>query len=732
MKYNYTFKDEGLGGMLRTPVVQAESFDSRSGIAHELLAPNGSGKSFLLDFIVHSLVEDVKLEPSQSWFLSPEKVGRVEFFKKKYHGQLEGELLLDAGDFVFRSKYQFGKPVKREFAKKGTETWQESSDSFLWKHVNLAYLVPQDPTERVKKLKSTLIIEIEDVANDYANWMAGLSVAISDACQEGQDVGALLEWKKRKENIAGEIGKKEKKLAAEKKRVAGSIALEELKKYKRELQKEVELTKELVKVEGLLSELPAPVQAPDTEKLSGKVQAARKSVGQHLFVAKIRGVVSLVADKSDQFQKDFKEISLVEDFEFVLVLIGWSGVTWAEGENCFVNEVQKSQAHVMRVIEGCEARRAEIDGLLDAKLAKESGQARVLHVLRQFISFIEDNRGDALSDLFQTKLGASRSVESIEQVLVNELRNLESENTRTKLSDELDEYFEGMGSALNDYKKECKKLAKAKSALRKAAEFRGDEYAARRGDLQAKKGDLKVALRKVDTARKSGLDKLNSFEFADWSDAKVRGRYLVAWEKAYKGADIAELRKFEADIKNLETEQSELARKIRLEERKPKDVLHGFAKNRAKLLDDLLNGFPAQLQSWQQGLRQGTLSADDMKLFGSLVSNKLGGVVRFAGKNVAVDYIDFLAEAFVLKEGGVIEFARLSGAQAGEVAFRLHVVPMLKSGKETILLFDEAGDMDGSTWRSIYDWMRPNKESIVFMLKVGAKEGDVSFSKVEL
>lgn len=732
MKYNYTFKDEDLGGMLRTPVVLAESFDPHFGVAHELLAPNGSGKSFLLDFIVHSLIEDVKLEPSQSWFLSPEKVGKVDFFKKKYDGQLEGELLLDAGEYLFRSKYEFGKSVRREFAKKGSDMWQESSDSFLWKHVNLAYLVPQDPTERVKKLKTTLIKEVQDVADDYANWTAGLSIAISDACMDGQDIGKLLEWNKRRKQISDEVDKKEEELVAEKRRVAGRIALEELKKYKRELQKEVELTKELLKVQGLLSELPAPIQAPDTEKLSTKVQAARKLVGQHLFVGKIRGVVSLVADKSEQFQKDFRDISLIEDFKFVLDLIGWSGATWAEGENCFINEVQKSQAHVMRLIEGCEARRAEIDDLLDAKLAKESGQARVLHVLREFISFIEDNRGDALSDLFQTKLGASKSVESIEQVLVKELRNLESENARTKLSDELDEYFEGIVLAFNDYKKECKKLVKAKSALLKAAEFRGDEYAAQRGDLNSKKGDLKIALRKVDAVRKSALDKLNSFEFADWSDAKVRQRYLVAWEKAYKAADMAQVRKLEEDIKNLGTEQSELARKIRLEERKPKDVLHGYAKNRAKLLDELLNGFPLKLQSWQQGLRQGTLSTEDMKLFGSFVSNKLGGVVRFDGKNHAVDYIDFLEESFVLKSGGVIEFARLSGAQAGEVAFKLHVDPMLESGRRTILLFDEAGDMDGDTWNSIYDWMRPNKDSIAFMLKVGAREGEVLFSKVKL
>lgn len=730
MKYEYKFIDADVNDKERLPIVSSESLNPGAGVIHHLLAENGEGKTWLLNYIMYSLVESPESSNDGKWSLSPEKQRQVKDFKQ-FDGQIEGYLSLDLEKIEVRSRYELGQSVKREYRLKSGGNWSDLSDTVLRRHLNLAYLVPMEPAKRVGKIKTQLIENVGLMKAGDGAWARDLLMKIREASREGRNQSQIDNWRERIRGLEGKIESCNNDLQKHQKEVSGLLALKSCQNLNKLLVSIDEASKKLLNVKAKLDSLPKLEPKPDMVKITADLENVQQSVHNCSLLKKLRKLVALCADQSDSVQRDFKAVRLVEDARNIIDLLSPNNVPSDIDESPFVAFDPRSVS-VVRQVPRFEGRRNELMMFFDSHFQSESSDAKILDFLKAFVSLVEQYRDEkAFDTVLKDKLGATVGVEGLERTLVAEINRVGSGNIRLELDEEMNECLSGLVEAVADYEKSCKKYVRVKDKLSKAANHT-DPHAAERVSLRGESVALRAKIDEYNSKRRNLSDDLNGFQQDDWTKKEVIAKYEKIWQRAFSNVDTGAFDRCKKKLSDAKEEKALLEGKVESELRKPEDVLEGWRKVQAKQISDIVKGFSQQLGKWVDGLDSDSLSDSDVKFFGAIVAEELGGAIWFDGKNQRLDYVDMGAKRFYLRSGAKPTFNRLSQAQAGEVTFRLLLRPMLENGDPTILLFDEAGDMDDKTWGNILDWVSPHRDKIKFMMKVGVKTGAVELRSAEI
>ena len=167
MKLKYEFHDAQSGIVFRQPDGINEVVDESAEKLFSLKANNGKGKSWLMTFLISSLVEYPDRAMKKPWLVMTEELlDKIKQLRSHSKGLIEGGVSLTLGELLVEVEYVLGKdePIRKFALRSNPNDWSELDDNTLFQYARFCYLIPENPTKRIQGIRVNIKELIAEIA----------------------------------------------------------------------------------------------------------------------------------------------------------------------------------------------------------------------------------------------------------------------------------------------------------------------------------------------------------------------------------------------------------------------------------------------------------------------------------------------------------------------------------------------------------------------------------------
>jgi len=172
MHLEYVFHDSQSGIVFKSPEKINEVFAKADAKLFSLKANNGKGKSWLMTFIISSLIEFPSRAMSGSLLImTDELLEKINQLRKHSEGLIEGVFQIQLGELLVKVEYALEreKPTRKFALASDPENWRELDDSVLSSHARFCYLIPENPTKRIQGIKINIKSLLDRISSEDEN-----------------------------------------------------------------------------------------------------------------------------------------------------------------------------------------------------------------------------------------------------------------------------------------------------------------------------------------------------------------------------------------------------------------------------------------------------------------------------------------------------------------------------------------------------------------------------------
>lgn len=725
MRISYTFTDNEHNGEVYHSPDFFNSSASKSNSIYELKGKNGLGKSWIMFFLLSSLVDDVSSEAlrEHSSFLnmSPELVEKyLDTYKRAVDaGELIGEVYLESQQLKIRAKFHANGVVDKEYSVSGGE-WEPLTDTLARHHLRVLFLIPEEPTKRINKIEEKITIEIGKIARSFEEATYSLQKDFRDRTSNLQDSSVV----EKLVNDLQSLNDKQNQL---------KIKVTEARSLNANVHAFNSLTS-LVENQGLLdkyqyrkSELENKLKAfskqPSRKDVLDAVNAERSAL-RDISQSKLH---SLFEELCDLGSFHANRISDVMDEYLGVPLIAhirkhknWFTEEGVEDHPLYSNDsgVWRAFTTVLR----SDSSKNGIFTFFHERFERAASEQEDLRALTELIDWLETRKAVA-GPILQEKFGVTRSCDEILVLLKEETAKLEVSQKLESLEQRVVNIIEQIRENLRAYEElwtDCRKrVAKRKKLDNKKDVGGGGE----KESLEMERTDLET--HRIPRTLKKVRDLKHDVSLSVTGD--------LSSLEAQKVALISLKKKLPADKESVESKFRNLEKELDLVEREIRDKSIKLERERAKNLPEFSDDEIAIIRPVTQGIddfyqkvlnRVTTHYQDNEspyhKAVTSVYSDRalelIGNKIVWGESQQLLAGISMGSKEFILQSGDRVKFDRTSTGQGGAIYLSTVLRNALQEDKMVVAMFDEFGDLSEDSRGLVYDAAREYPQNLGVLL----------------
>ena len=737
MIISYTFNDPQSGITFTNPEGLNDIISQDGDKLFRLQANNGKGKSWLLTFIISSLIEfpeRMKGTKSPLLVMTAELLEKVQQLRAHSSGHLQGKLEITLGDIKVEIEYKFGEPhPKRRFAPvNGPESWSDLDDSILMQHARFCYLIPENPTKRIEGIKTNIKIQLANISNTQETISMSLSREYRENTTNIRNEALIEELKNELRKATRDKEDKQKKLESLKTENQHFVTFTALKDLRMALTEYERIKTEVTKVKSEISKMPKVRSSQEEQDIYQKWAKAQTAIDSSPLANIVRFISHLGDEEFNDFG-DFQSQYLAE-LDAVKQLVRLSDLfeDKAYDSNPFLNSDKQSLAKYRKILLQ-PSLESDIVAFFTKITAISTEEQEGLAAIKELIEWLE-KRADIAEHLLRDKLRLDVSCQGLLTRLQDEERKMVAQEKLNLLAQEIEDKISRIPQALDEFNQLKKDFLKAQKNFEDVSR---DTSAAGRQKLLRKKDEQRdwqikeaKAEKDISTQRTIISNKAPLLKLSSISDVNASIKeYTRQNPKASKGVQI-ELQAADSKYRQQAAKVRELQERLSFESSKSKSSFTPEDLEKIKPYVNLRSQF-AQFCDKANGLFSETtpthVGNKIRDLFGDVAKKQLGGEILFDGVKRKLDSVDFSNEALVYLDSDLtprtLQWNRLSTGNSAALFLNSTLYNVIQENKTVVALIDEVGDMTSDSRQQAFQSVRQNSSQFALFMTAEPKEG---------
>lgn len=738
MILNYTFKDPHSGIQFKNPDGLNELFSQEGDKLYSLQANNGKGKSWLMTFIISSLVEfpeRMKSSPSPLLVMTDELLAKVQELRKYSSGNIKGELQIGLGSIQIKIEYKYGEPrPTRCFAPKDDpDNWSDLDDSILSRHARFCYLIPENPTKRIQGIKTNIQNQLTAIKSTQLE----ISLALKDEFRENtsdiRNADLIKELDDELIRARREKEDKRKKLELIQENHEQFIVLENLKELRMALMEHGRIETVVKKLKGVIKEMPKIRTSQEEQEILQKWNDAKRAVDSSPLANVVRFISKLGEEEfndfgnfQNQYVSELDEVNQLCRLNDCFELQNYDS-------NPFLNSDQQSLSKYRKILTGASLT-SDIVNFFTKITAISTEEQEGLAAIKELINWLE-KRAHIADHLLRDKLRLNVSSQRLLSLLQDEERKMAEQEKLNQLAREVDTRVAQIPIALEGFDKLKKEFLKAQKNY---DEVNRDSSAAEREkqmqkreefrDLQRKlvKTERNISERRTYVSNKAPMLKTGTVAEINASITQ----YTRQNPKSSKGV-ATELQEHELKYKQQAIKVRELHEKLAFESNKSESSFTPAELETLKIYVDLRLEFSKFCTNAINLFSESTPTpyGDKIReLFGDVAKKQLGGEILFDGVKRKLISVDFNSESLIYADTNqkpiALPWNRLSTGNSAALFLNSTLYNVIQENKTVVALIDEVGDMTSDSRQQAFQSVRQNSSKFALFMTAEPKEGE--------
>lgn len=737
MHLEYVFHDAQSDIVFKSPEKINEVFAKSDSKLFSLKANNGKGKSWLMTFIISSLIE----YPSRAMggpllVMTDELLEKIDQLRKHSAGLIQGELRIQLGELIVKVEYELEreKPTRKFALASDPENWSDLDDSVLMSHASFCYLIPENPTKRIQGIKINIKGLLDRISTEDTNRQQLLMQDWRSQTQNTRDEGLIEKLKvelaeatrKRDENLKQLDQLKEESLQS-----ALVDKLQELRKGREEIAR---LDTDMKQLKERLKKMPELLSSDEENKIISNWNAAQREVKDSELARLVKYIAELGYETSNGFS-DVQNayLSTIQEAGQLARLSDFFEHK-SFGSIPFLNKDPQSLSNYKHLLLS-KSLQPKIVDFFQKKFSVSDSEKEGLEAIKELISWLE-RRTDVADKLLRDKLRLPVSGRRLLEMLQDEERDMVEQEKLSRLEQSIEANFSRIPKVLKDFEDVQKRFAKAEKAfkqmqlglssddrslhLKLKADFR--EMQSQHGSIESKITELEGYIsRNAPTLKVATIKELT--DSIAVQRAKIRSGSQNAKEKYQK-----------AQLKNHEynSKCGDLEGRLRFEQDKSASTIDAKDVERISPYINLMGEFTRFCTSASKRFDEKSSTEVGEKirgLFGEVARKQLGGEILFDGVKRELQSVDFNSESLVfLNEKGKstsLPWNRLSTGNSAALFLNSTLHNVIQQDKAVVALIDEVGDMTKQSRSQAFKSVHSNADRFAIFLTAEPSEENV-------
>ena len=720
MELEYVFHDAASGVIFESPENINDVFANSEEMLFSLKADNSMGKSWLMTFIISSLIEypDRHVD-SQFLVMTEELLEKIQQLRKSSAGLIKGAIRIKLGELIVKVKYELEKekPIRTFALTSNPQDWSDLDDSILAQHARFCYLIPENPTKRIEGIRlniKALLTAIGTAEIQRQNQLKNDWRSCTDAIRDEElieELGTKIsEVTEKRDNNLLELEKLEEENIQ-------SEVIDKLGELRSGLEEVSRLDAEMKQLKEELKQMPDVISNEQEDKvIAGRTAAHREVKDSEL--AKLLKRISLLGDESSNGFSDVQNAYLSAVPEALQIARLSDSFENREFNMIpFINKEPKSLSKFKQMLLSSSLE-MKVKDFFKKKFSIADSEREGLEAVKELISWLE-RRTAVVDNLLRDKLQLKVSGSRLLQLLKDEETKMVEQEKLSKLEASIEAIFSKMKGAIDEFVIIEKSYARAEKAYKKMERGLSHDVRTlqikRKGDyrsLQVQHGQLTNSISNVEgfIKRHSPELKTGGVKELTQSIALLKRNLRVASKDARSRLDKAKSKNHE-----LNSQLGNLEGKLRFESDKRPGILSSDEIEKMRpymgLMDDYARFSVEARKRFEEKTATGT-GNNIRELFGEVARNQLGGEILFHGVKRELMSVDFNTKSLVFKDdSGEIKslpWHRLSTGNSAALFLNSTLHNIIQQGKKIIALIDEVGDMSEKSRDLAFKSVRDN------------------------
>lgn len=737
MNLTYTFKDPHSGITFKHPERLNKLFSQHEDKLFSLQANNGKGKSWLMTFIISSLIEfpeRMKSSPSPLLVMTEELLDKVQQLREHSSGRIQGELQLELGNINVQVKYEYdeAKPQRRFAPIDDPENWSDLDDTILARNARFCYLIPENPTKRIQGIKTNIkkqLLEVKEsqeeaalsLRSDYRTNTSNIRNPELIAQHKASLVKAAAEKQDRFDKL--------ERLQEDNQQFSTLKTLKELRDVLGEFHR---IESELKKLRSEIKQMPKIRSTQEEDDILKTWRDAQRAVDSSELSNIVR-FISLLGEEEFNDFGDFQN-QYVSELGAVKEL-GRLNDLFEEKyyeSNPFLNDDKQALSKYRQILLQ-PSLTSDIIKFFTEATAISTAEQEGLAAIKELIKWLEE-RSEIADHLLRDKLRLNVSSKRLLSMLQEQERNMVEQEKLNQLAQQIESKLCRIPHALDEFiqlrkgfhkaQKNYEDLNRASSAgerdkqLQKRDKFRS---------LQDKLGKAETAISSLSTfiTNKAPLLKIGTISEITNS--------ISAYSKQNPRASIGvqtELQTAERKYNEQKLKVRDLEDKLKFESDKSESSFTPEQLATIQPYYDLRQDFAkfcGQATNLFSETNPTPLGNKIRDLFGDVAKNQLGGEILFDGVKRELISVDFNIESLIYKDNdGTLKklpWNRLSTGNSAALFLNSTLYNVIQENKSVVALIDEVGDMTSDSRSQAFQSVRKHASQFALFIAAEPKEG---------
>lgn len=735
----YVFHDVQSDIVFKSPEKINEVFAKSDSKLFSLKANNGKGKSWLMTFIISSLIEYPSRAMSGNGpllFMTDELLEKVAQMRKHSAGLIEGVLRIQLGELIVKVEYELERenPTRKFALASDSENWRDLDDSVLTSHARFCYLIPENPTKRIQGIKINIKSLLDRIKFEEENRQQQLKHDWRSQTDNIRDEGLIRKLKvelteatrKRDENL--------KRLDQLKEQCLQSALVDKLQELRKGREEIARLDTGMKELKERLKKMPELLSSDEEDKIIANWNAAQREVKG----SELARLVKYIAELGNEASNGFSDVqnSFLSSIQEAGQLARLSDYFEHKsfGSIPFLNKEPRSLSNYKLLLLS-KSLQTKIVEFFQEKFSVSDSEKEGLEAIKELIGWLE-RRTDVADKLLRDKLQLPVSGKRLLKLLQDEERGMVEQEKLSKLEQSIEANFSRIPTAIKDFEAIQKRFTKAEKAFKQMqlglssddrslhlklnADFR---------ELQSQHGSMGTTIGELEGYISRNAPTLKVATIKGLTDS-----IAVQRTKVRSGSKNAQEELQEAQLKNHEynSKCGDLEGRLRFEQDKSASTIDAKDKDRISPYVNLMGEFTRFCTSASERFDEKKTTEVGEKirgLFGEVARNQLGGEILFDGVKRELQSVDFNSESLVfLSEKGKstsLPWNRLSTGNSAALFLNSTLHNVIQQGKAIVALIDEVGDMTKQSRSQAFKSVRGNADRFAMFLTAEPSEENV-------
>ena len=737
MKLNYTFKDPHSGITFKHPEGLNDLLSEQRDKLFSLKANNGKGKSWLMTFIISSLIEfpeRMKNSPSPLLVMTDELLDKVQQLREFSSGRIQGELQIELGNINVQVKYEYDetKPQRRFAPIDEPKNWSDLDDTILARNARFCYLIPENPTKRIQGIKTNIKKQLIEIGESQSQAAISLKSDYRTNTSNIRNPELITEYEAALDMAKVEKKDKFDKLERLQEDNQQFSILNTLKGLRDLFGEFNRMKSELKELKSEIKEMPKIRSTQEEDDILKTWRNAQRSIDSSQLSNIVR-FISLLGEEEFNDFGDFQN-QYVSELNAVSQLGRLNDFFEQKfyDSNPFLNSDKQALSKYRKILLQPSLTSDIIDFFTKAT-AISTAEQEGLAAIKELIKWLEE-RSEIADHLLRDKLRLNVSSQRLLSMLQVEERNMVEQEKLNQLAQQIENKLSQIPDALDEFAKLKKDFLKAKKnhddLSRASSAGERDKQLQKRDkfrSLQEKlgKAEANISTRSTFITNKAPLLKIGTVSEITASI----GAYTKQNPRASIGVE-KELQTAEQKHRQQVLKVQDLEDKLKFESDKCESA---YSPEELEAIQPYLNlklefaKFCGQATNLFSETTPTPLGGKIRDLFGDVAKNQLGGEILFDGVKRELISVDFNIDSLVYKDNdGALKklpWNRLSTGNSAALFLNSTLYNVIQESKSVVALIDEVGDMTSDSRSQAFQSVRQNASQFALFIAAEPKEG---------